>query len=125
MLAKILEITKPDNTFDIRPENPTTEYCLLPGYHVRWLGEPLVIQPILWQLLYLILGKGGEDVDFREVDKFLYTEDEGNDSRIQKRVSELNLALEGIQLPWTFATRTTMVEDGTKGKIIYVAELHS
>ncbi len=92
----------------VGPASPTREFCLIPPNIVRWKGETEV-QQRLWHLLGVLLDSDAKRLSFDVIENTLRSEKDGNPKRIQNDLSALNRALEAIQWPWTYHTKSGYV----------------
>jgi hypothetical protein len=99
-----------------RPPHPTRQYCLLPLYKVRWIGEPVRLQPRHFKLLQLLLDKYNPlvsytdyEVSFQQVQAAVYTSENKHRKIISNDVRRLSKGLLKIGFPLQFATKDNNV----------------
>ncbi|HZZ81328.1 MAG TPA: hypothetical protein VFE62_22685 [Gemmataceae bacterium] len=87
---------------DISPQEPC-QACLLPEYKVRLRDKKTKLEPRLWHLLKHILD--GKSLSFAAIEANVYGDKETTKKTIPNAVSALNLALEKLGWPHTYATK--------------------
>jgi hypothetical protein len=89
-----------------RPARPTADWCLLPGFRVRWDRAPVNLPPRLWRLLEVILADGSGCIPFTaDALESLYRDKPNSDNRLRKDVSALTVKLLCIDWPASYRTK--------------------
>jgi hypothetical protein len=87
-----------------RPPEPTPDFCLLPGYWVRWKGDPgtAELRPQLHRLFQFLLRDGRTSIPISSVEEAVWQDGPVGSKRISNTISDLNNAMEPICFPWTW-----------------------
>jgi hypothetical protein len=88
-----------------RPPAPTADYCLLPGYRVRWKGKdplPPALQPQLWHLLKYLLSRKSYPFEVGDLEKAVWEGKQVTKKTVPNALSRLTIALEAVAFPWSW-----------------------
>jgi hypothetical protein len=96
---------------EVRPAEPTKEYCLIPPRSVRWAGqvEQVKLQNRLYHMLEFVLThhkKGGSQFPCKAIEHHMgrSPDQNGKFQYVAKASSALNKSLKPIDFPWKFST---------------------
>jgi hypothetical protein len=85
-----------------RPAHPTADWCLLPGFHVRWDG-PTQLEPLLWHLLHYLLKCDHYPLSVAALQESVWGGKDILPKTVANAISRLNNDLERIRFPWSWS----------------------
>jgi hypothetical protein len=91
-----------------RPPQPTADYCLRPGFRVRWEGET-DLQPLLWRALEHLLSQQDYPLPVDRLEDALWHGQAITSKTLANTLSRLNTALLPIKFTWTWRVRSGFV----------------
>jgi hypothetical protein len=91
-----------------RPAHPTADYCLMPGFRVRWEGATN-LAPQLWHVLDYLLRRDHYPFPVAALQEAVWADTDILPKTVNNTISRLNAALVPIRFPWEWRVQAAHV----------------
>jgi hypothetical protein len=96
-------LTEVHTDHDVRPSQPTRDYCLFSRNRIRWEGG-VKVEPRLWHLLGCLLDHG-EETPIEDAEEAMQPGREIRTKTLSNYVSKLNQHLADVMFPWSYKVK--------------------